>query len=247
MLKIIIADDDSSVRVLLKKVLSEIPGVSEIYEANDGKQLLKLVYDHYPDVIFLDIEMPEINGIEAAKEIFDFNPKLWLIFATAYDCYSREAFEVYAFDYLIKPFNLQRIRRTMARIKEQKQGMKNRVVNQCPLILEGSKSKLAVQSLEGIKIINLADVIVITRIERKTAIYTAKDIITTNESLQQIEQQINNSKFFRCHKSYIVNVDMVYEIVPWGSKTFLAKLYDTNEIVLMTFEKAKEYKAIYCV
>ena len=91
-------------RLILKWVFGEIPGAELIGEAEDGRQLIRMAEElKPPEVVFLDVDMPEINVVEVAREIFDINPKIFLIFATAYDCYTHEAFEVYAFDYLVKP------------------------------------------------------------------------------------------------------------------------------------------------
>lgn len=247
MLKIILADDDRNMRFILRTILSSISGIEDIAEVSDGQELINMLDNYNPDVIFLDIDMPVVSGLEAAKEIFDFNPKLYLIFATAYDCYKSEAFEVYAFDYLIKPFNPVRIRQTIRRIKELKQVTHNYVIQQCPVAANSNKFRLSVQSEDGFKVINLADIVLITRFDRKTVIYTAVDILRTNESLQEVEKHINSKQFFRCHKSYIVNTDMVKEIIPWGSKTYLVKLANTTETALMTLEKVKEFRLKYCL
>ena len=91
-----------------------------IGEAVDRRQLIQMAEELKPEVVFLDVDMPEFNGVEAAREIFDINPKIFFIFATAYNCYTQEAVEVYAFDYLVKPFNLERIRWTIKRIQALK-------------------------------------------------------------------------------------------------------------------------------
>jgi len=120
MLKIIIAEDDPAMRLILRRVIEEISGLEIVAEAEDGMRLVHLVEELMPDVVFLDISMPVLSGIEAAKIIFSANPNIAIIFATGHDNYTHEAFEVYAFDYLVKPFNLDRIKQTMARLKEMR-------------------------------------------------------------------------------------------------------------------------------
>ncbi len=249
MLKIIIADDDSTLRTILKKVLNGISGLEIIGEAENGKQLIQMVEKTNPDVIFVDVDMPEINGIEAAKEVFDINPKIFIVFATAYDSYTHEAFEVYAFDYLVKPFKLERIRQTIERIKELKADREKTVL----LAQSVARSKkenlklLKIQSNDRSYYINVQDIILITRIERKTVIYTKQDTIKTYEPLQKLAEWLKDSNFFRCHKGYIINTDMVMEILPWGHKTYVVNLANTKETALMTLEKAKEFGKRYCV
>lgn len=248
MLKIIIAEDDPAMRLVLKKVLNGIPGMEVTAEAANGKKLVQLVEELKPDIVFLDIDMPEMSGVEAAREIFDINPKIFIIFATAFDNYAHEAFQVYAFDYLVKPFNLDRIRETMKRIKELKAGREqNGFFERQVMQLKRDSLKLAIHSNDSQKIINVHDIILITRIDRLTVIYTLQGAVKTYEPLQKIGDRLNNGNFFRCHKGYIINTDMVTEISPWGNKTYLVKLANTNETALMPFEKAKEFREKYCL
>ena len=116
---VLIAEDDPVMRHILRKALEEIPGVTVVGEADNGLEAIRLVKEIVPQVVFLDIAMPEKDGLEAAREICDASPETVLIFATAYENFTHEAFEVYAFDYLIKPFKINRIRKTMERIRKR--------------------------------------------------------------------------------------------------------------------------------
>ncbi|MBE0448396.1 MAG: response regulator, partial [Actinobacteria bacterium] len=96
MLRIIIAEDDPYMRLILRRVIEEISGLEVVAEAEDGIKLIQLVEELAPDVVFLDIAMSNMSGLEAAKKIFSINPTIAIIFATGYDNYMREAFEAYA-------------------------------------------------------------------------------------------------------------------------------------------------------
>lgn len=248
MLKIVVAEDDPAMRLVLKKVLNGISGVEVTAEAENGKQLVQKVEELKPDAVFLDIDMPEMTGVEAAREIFDINPKIFIIFATAFDNYTHEAFQVYAFDYLIKPFNLDRIRQTMERIKElQAEREKTGSVERQVMQLGKDNQKLLIQTNDSQKFINVQDIIILTRNDRQTVIYTLHGIIKTYESLQKIGERLNVSNFFRCHKGFIINADMVSEIFPWGNRSYLVKMLNTKETALMTVEKVKEFRDRYCL
>jgi DNA-binding LytR/AlgR family response regulator len=249
MLKVIIAEDDSAMRLILKRVLAGIPGVDIIGEAENGRQLVQLVEELEPEAVFLDVDMPEMNGIEAAKEIFDINPRIFLVFATGFTCYAHEAFEVYAFDYLVKPFNLDRIRRTIKRIYDLKQEREQvGLLKREGTSFKNENPKLKVSSNEKSTFINIQDVILVTRNDRKTTIYvTGNKTVQTYETLQKLEERLNKYHFFRCHKGFIINPDMVMELSPWGSKTYLVKLANTKETALMTLENAKEFHKRYCL
>ncbi len=106
--------------------------------------------------------------------------------------------------------------------------------------------KLVVQSDNRIIFINIKDIIVITRQDRKTLILTTKGLVKTNQPLQQLEAQLNGYNFFRCHKGYIINAEMVTEFAPWGNKTYLVKLADTDVTALITLDKAKEFRRKFC-
>ena len=117
-LKVLIVDDDDGMRLVLKKIIEKNEGFELVGEAKSGEAGLGLVETLSPHIVFLDIEMPGMGGIECAKRIMDIAPKTFIIFATAHENYMPEAFEVYASDYLIKPFKIDRILTTLQRIKE---------------------------------------------------------------------------------------------------------------------------------
>lgn len=108
--------------------------------------------------------------------------------------------------------------------------------------------KLIIQLSNNFIFINPQDIILITRKERKTVIYTVGGMTyAINESLEKLEQRLNNEIFFRCHKGYIINVEMVTEFNPWGNKTYLVKLRNTEETALATMAKAKDFRRKYCI
>ena len=104
-------------RLILSKALQSIPDVQIVGEAGTGTQAVEKMVELEPDVVFMDIDLPEKDGITTAKEILDINPDIFLIFATGYSQYMPEAFELYAFDYLMKPFQIERIRETIRKIQ----------------------------------------------------------------------------------------------------------------------------------
>jgi len=248
MLKIIIAEDDPAMRLVLKQVLNEIPNVEIIGEAENGKQLIQMTKELKPDVIFVDVDMPEVNGVEAARVIFEHNPRVAIIFVTAYDNYMQEAFQVYAFDYLIKPFDLERINQTVNRIIELKaESYHENFVKDISQQLDCQGQKFMISSNEKCSLVNIKDIILITRVEHKTNIYTTQGIFSTYESLKQIYERVDSNKLFRCHKGYIINVGFVKEITPWGKKTYSIKMANTEETAQITLEKLKVFREKYCI
>ena len=122
-LRVLIADDDMGMRTIMRKIVERVEDFVLVAEAGDGKTALELVEKLKPDVVFLDVEMPEMTGVECARAIQDLDPNVVIIFATAHDHYMGDAFEVYAFDYLIKPFGIMtlvsRIKAVLRRCNKQ--------------------------------------------------------------------------------------------------------------------------------
>lgn len=239
MVKVLLADDDSEMRLIIRKVLLEMDDVEIAGEADNGKILLEMVKKLSPDIVFLDIDMPQKDGLTVAKEIFKYDSKIVMVFATAYPDYAHEAFDVYAYDYLVKPFKLERIKQTVKRIKQIKDS--NAALKEKAL----AKSKLFI-SLNGIyKVVYTEKIIFITRESRKTIIYTEDEIIKCYESLQKFESQLPNNVFFRCHQGFIINTNMIREIESCKNKVFSVKFFSTDQTALMTAEKLKELKEKY--
>lgn len=242
--KVLIADDDKGMRLVLKKALSKVEGFEIVGEAEDGNTALCFSESLKPDVIFMDVEMPFLNGIECAKRIMDINPKTIIIFATAHEEYMPDAFEVYAFDYLVKPFKLERINQTLERIKSLSVIHKEQPVKS---IGNPNKTldKLIVKNKEGINFINMNEIILIQREDRSTAIYTTNEKYITSESLSELEARLDSSIFFRSHKSYIINLLSIHKIFPYGRWTYVVKLRDTDKDALLTHERYEELQKIF--
>lgn len=245
-LKVLIADDEHGMRLILKKVIEKNSGFDIIGEAEGGLTALSLTEALKPDIVFMDVEMPQLNGLECAKRILDINPKTILIFATGHEEYMPEAFEVYAFDYLVKPFKVERINKTLDRIKEI---LNQRTGNPLPPIPPHDKGleKLIIRNKEGMSFVDMNEIILIQREDRSTVIYTGSDQFSTSESLGDIEGRLNPTIFFRCHKSYIINLTMISKIFPYGRWTYLIKLKNTQRDALITSDRYEELQKFFGV
>ena len=121
-IRILIADDDAGMRLVMRKLAESTEGYELVGEAENGRQLIELYDQLRPEVVLMDVEMPEMSGIECARAIQDRDPRTVLVFATAHEEYMASAFEVYAFDYLVKPFRVERAMQTLARIRDRLRG-----------------------------------------------------------------------------------------------------------------------------
>lgn len=239
-LKILIVEDDPQMRLILSKALQSIPDVQIVGEAGTGTQAVEKMVELEPDVVFMDIDLPEKDGITTAKEILDINPDIFLIFATGYSQYMPEAFELYAFDYLMKPFQIERIRETIRKIKQLVR-LKNVAVSSNTQLQSTSpiSQKIAVKIDRSIIFIDTDKINFFGRKNRKTIIVTGQDELITYETIDILERRIASRNFFRCHQSYLINLDLVTEIQPWARGLYIVFFAQTKKHAFMTEEKYK--------
>jgi two-component system LytT family response regulator len=243
-LKVLIADDEYGMRLILKKAIEKLREFEIIGEAEDGDSALLLYEQLRPDVVFLDVEMPNLNGLECARKIFDINPKSIIIFATAHSEYMPQAFEMYAFDYMIKPFKVERIYQTLDRVQELNEKQEHMTLNKV-IKQEKRLDKIIIKNKEGLSLVDMKDIVLVQREERNTVIYTVDDEYTTSEGLSEIEERLDKALFIRSHKSYIVNLSMIHKIYPYGRWTYIAKLKNTSKDALLTHDKYEELKSLF--
>lgn len=242
-LKVMIADDEEMMRTILKKAISKVDGFTIVGEVDNGFDALDMFKKEKPDVVFLDVEMGEMNGLECARLIVDINPKTKIVFATAHNEYMLEAFEVYAFDYLVKPYKIDRVYKTLEKIKVLTEvEVPKMFVSKEDLTFD----KLLIKNKEGVTFLDTKDIILIQREEGATVIYTTDGgSYTTSEGLTDLEERLDNKIFFRSHKSYIINLYMINKIYPYGRWTYIVKLKNTTCDALITHEKYEDIKRMF--
>ena len=245
-LRVLIADDDMGMRTIMRKIVERVEDFVLVAEAGDGKTALELVEKLKPDVVFLDVEMPEMTGVECARAIQDLDPNIAIIFATAHDSYMGEAFEVYAFDYLIKPFKVERVIQTLERARERlasRAGRNSAAPAVKPRALSG---RMMLRHRDGVTFVDLQDILLIQREERTTVLYTAEnERYVTNDTLSEMEERLPADVFFRCHKSYIINLNHIKDITPYGRWTYVVRLEGTQHDALITHEKYEELERMF--
>lgn len=208
--KTIIIDDERFSREELAFLLSTYKEIEIIAEADSAESGLILVAKNEPDIVFVDIEMTGMNGIEFARITKQMkNPPL-IIFATAFPNYALDAFETNAFDYLLKPFEEKRLEETMARIYTA-----TKLTVSLPLTL-----KLAVHEEDRIIYIEPNSILYIYRNDRDTVIRTAKREFTSKYTLKELEEKLTGHHFFRTHKSFLVNIHQIVEVSTWSSSIY---------------------------
>ena len=242
-LRIALADDDNAMRALMRRVVEKAGGYDIVLEACDGTSLLEGLKSVQADVVLMDIEMPGKTGIECAREIQDTDPKTVIIFATAHEQYMGDAFQVYAFDYLVKPFKVERMLNTLDLIRERLQGKQSPVGAPEKSARQQAK-RLMLRHREGVSMVDTDSILLIQREERSTVMYTGDGKrFVIPETLSEIMEKLPEEDFMRSHKSYIVNVDAIDSILPYGRWTYIVKLRGTEHDALITHEKFEELEA----
>lgn len=245
-IRALIADDDAGMRLLMRKLLEKSGGFVLCGEASDGAELLTLAAEHRPQLVLLDVEMPGVSGVDCARELQDSDPHTILIFATAHDKYMADAFEVYAFDYLLKPFKAERALATLERAKSVLRTREDAARSAKPVEPRPQSGRILLKHRDGVSVINMEDILLVQREERATVLYTVNDgRYVTGDSLADIGARLDPAFFMRCHKSYIINLSHVDSISPYGRWTYVVKLRGTRRDALITHEKYEELERLF--
>lgn len=245
-LRVLLADDDAGMRLVMRRIVERVEGFALAGEADNGQTALELVESLRPHVVFLDVEMPGLSGVECARAIQDMDPNIIIIFATAHEGYMGEAFEVYAFDYLMKPFKVERVVQTLERARERLSVRLAPAVNPVPVRPKAAAGRLMLKHREGVTFLDLKDILLVQREERATALYTLDgQRYVTGDSLAEMEERLPKETFFRCHKSYIINLSRIRDITPYGRWTYVVRLEGTDRDALITHEKYEELEKMF--
>ncbi|MBY0121817.1 LytTR family DNA-binding domain-containing protein [Bacillus sp. S/N-304-OC-R1] len=229
MLRAYIVDDEPLARDELKFLLNrskevEIAGESDCFEeAVADISILK------PDLVFLDIELSEQNGLNLAKQLEALNLTPAIVFATAYDEYALQAFELNAIDYILKPYDENRLKKTLEKVKKlQTNG--NQSVPPAPLMKSDRSDKIPVNIDERIILLNYSEILYLESSEGKCTIKTKGQEYKLSETLVALEKKLNKRQFLRVHRSYIVNIDQIGEIEPWFNSTYNLIMKDKSKV-----------------
>ena len=241
-IKVMLVDDEPGIRLILKKVIERNDGFTVVGECDNMTEALLQFNEYNPQVVFMDIEINGSSGIDCAKVISKLAPDTKIIFATAYSEYMSNAFEMYAFDYLVKPFDIQRIEHTLERLRRVCD------VQEQSHILQQSedKTKILIKGKESIQFLDTDDIILVERENNTTVIYTTdNESYNTSMGMGEIEEKLPKSAFMRSHKSYIINLTRIKAIEPYGRWTYIVKFKGTKKDALITKEHYEQVKQIY--
>ena len=230
MSKIIIIDDEPLARSIVKEYLGKHPHLQLVAECGDGFDGVKAIQQHQPDLVFLDIQMPKINGFEML-ELIESPPNV--IFTTAFDEYAIRAFEAHAIDYLLKPFNQERFDKAIAKWQDQKNSA---AANKTEELLETASlsptqsQRIVVKNGSKIKIIPVHDIYYLEAADDYVKIHTHEGYFLKNKTMSHFEQALDGHQFVRSHRSYIVNIQQITRIDPYEKDNHIAILRSGTKV-----------------
>ena len=251
---ILIADDETPARSELRYILESLTPGAAFYEATNGQETLELVEREPIDVVFLDINMPGLDGLEVAAMIMDGPEPPLIVFATAYDEHALRAFELAALDYVVKPFDERRLAQTVERVRqalderatleERQTALRDYLLRTVP---NGGLTKLwGERENENRVLVDYVDILWIVAEAKKVYAQTvAGDRLLVRHTLKELDARLSPHNFTRVHKGYLVNLDHVAEVAPWFSGTYVIRMADeTRTEIPMSRRYAAQLKKL---
>lgn len=226
MMKAVLIDDEPLSRSIILSYLKKHSHIEVVQECNDGFEGVKAIGQYKPDIVFLDVQMPKINGFEML-ELLDEQPHV--IFTTAFDEYALQAFEKNAIDYLLKPFSQERFDKAIQKLPANASS----TAQQSALIAgsnPASSSRIVVKTGTKVKIIPVQEIIFLKSDDDFVQVHTAEGSFMKNKTMQFYEDTLDSTQFTRVHRSYMVNVQQVTRIDRYKKDTHLAILRNGEKI-----------------
>ena len=237
-IKALIVDDEPLARRKIREMLEEDDEIVSISESSNAGDAIHKMQEESPDILFLDVEMPEADGFSVIASLEQKALPL-VVFVTAYNQYALKAFEVYAFDYLLKPFDYERFERTLQRAKSKLKEVKQEdLVRQIRSFFSKAKwgstlpSRLAVKDGQRVSFVNVRDIDWIEAEGNYVRIHTGKESHLLREAISNMESRLDPSRFLRIHRSAIVNVDRIRELQSWFHGEYHVILQNGKQLLL---------------
>jgi len=232
----IIVDDEKPAREELAFLLKAFPEISLIGQGKNGLEAVNLIKEHNPDLVFLDVQMPGLDGFGVLQKLVERKLRVpHVVFATAFDHYAVQAFDVNAVDYVLKPFDKARLSKAITKAKREIEAHTSpterleQLVSQlfAPKQSSNQPSKILIRSQQRMLLVDAEDLI-FASIEGGLISVTAKDLEGSSNyrTLEELHATLDSDSFWRPHRSYLVNIHHIREVVPWFKSSFMLKMND---------------------
>jgi two-component system, LytTR family, response regulator len=236
--RVIVADDEPIGRHRLVRLLQAEPDTDVVAACADGEEAVEAIREHSPDVVLLDIQMPNLDGFEVVAALGDAQQPV-VIFVTAHDQYALRAFEVHAFDYLLKPVDQDRLRETISRaVSTASRSTQPSPTRRILGLLEElnarerarGRERLVVRTPERAFFLRTDTIDYIEAAGKFVHLHVARTVHPLRESMAELEQELDPGRFLRISRSVIVNLDRIQEIQPWFQGDYVLILSDGTKL-----------------
>jgi len=233
-LRAVVVDDEPLAREEICYLLDEMGGVAVVAQAGNGPDAVEAVNQHEPDLVFLDVQMPGLTGFEVARRLVASGPPVAIVFVTAYDQHAIEAFEVNAVDYLLKPVDSGRLETAVQRVRQRRSTSRplNDQLERIVQLVEqrqGQREQVAVKVGERYLLVRADDIIFASMVDESINIVTSQINGSGNfRTLDELQARLDPARFWRVHRSHLVNINKIKEIVPWFSRNYILRMKDAK-------------------
>ncbi|HKZ01763.1 MAG TPA: LytTR family DNA-binding domain-containing protein [Pyrinomonadaceae bacterium] len=249
-IRVLIVDDEPLARGVLREMLQSDPDVTIVGECANGKEAVHAIRELAPELLFLDIQMPEIGGFEVLDALEE-GQTPHLVFVTAYDQYAVRAFEVHALDYILKPFDRERFQTSWQRAKaqllrERNGGVEQKILSLLEDLKAGTKylERLVIKSSGRIYFLETNEIDWIQAEGNYVSVHTGKKAHLLRETISSLEKQLDPKKFLRIHRSAIVRIDSIKELQPWFHGEYHIILHDGTQLTLSRNYRDRLHEAL---
>ena len=238
-LSAVIVDDEQLARDELAYLLKNVGEVNVVAQGKNGLEAVSLIKEHNPDLVFLDVQMPGLDGFGVIKKLLDRKvPLPKIVFATAFDQYAVKAFEVNAVDYLLKPFDKKRVAQSIqrARAKQEADGLPAEKIDALVRMIESQKqpsSKILVKAMGRMLLVDQKEICYAWIEEGVITVVTSGPAGIEGQSncrtLEELLASLDATLFWRAHRSYLVNINRIREVVPWFKSSYQLRMDDKKQ------------------
>jgi two-component system, LytTR family, response regulator len=237
-IKVLVADDEPLARERLAGLLSQEPDIEMVGQARDGEEAVTAIHDDSPDLVFLDVQMPQMNGFDVIEAVGSDKMPL-VIFVTAYDQHALKAFQVRALDYLLKPFDRERFKDALGRARKQLERDENGDLGRRLLALvkdlrrdQPKSDRLVVKSGGRLFFLRTDEIDWVEAAGNYVRLHVGPGSHLLRETMNAIEGRLDPEKFFRIHRSRIVNMERIQELQPWLNGEYAVLLRTGTRLTL---------------
>lgn len=242
-MKVIIVEDEILAQQELSWLIKAHSQMEIVGTFEDGLDVLKFLQHNKVDAIFLDINIPSLDGVLLAQNINQFAHKPFIVFVTAWKEHAVEAFELEAFDYILKPYQESRIVSMLQKLEMAWQQQNHSAVSTTPVITRENDTINLIKD-ERIIVTPMDDIYYAEAHEKMTFVYTRRESFVMPMNITEFCNKLPASHFFRCHRSFCVNLNKIREIEPWFNNTYILRLKDLDFQVPVSRSKVKEFRQL---